>query len=414
MKHFVRLGLSLGFGTALSIASACSSDTTSVPPGSAAGSGPSGGGGMNPGGTLQPFTYPGDPGPGGVLFTASGEVLALGGYAFPPATPDDPAFVDGWQIKFDEVLVTIDAITLSENPDKAPGDEAQTDGVVAQVDGPFAVDLHKGGPLAGKGGTDEQAVPIAAISNQNRNGGAAFDPTRRYAFGFDTVAATTSARNVNLDDRAQADYAEMIAKGWTVLYVGTATFTGTACSPADPVFDALPKVVKFRLGFRSPTTYVNCQNPDNDPAKALGAEEHERGVSVLTNRSAVAQVTIHTDHPFWESTAHDSPAHFDPIAARYVGQDAPTATLDGLVGVDVLAFTDAKGNKLPARTCLSTYTPAKGTLHFDPMGVPVDPADTTGASLRDYADYMTYNQSTQGHLNSDGLCFVRRNYPSPP
>jgi hypothetical protein len=34
--------------------------------------------------------------------------------------------------------------------------------------------------------------------------------------------------------------------------------------------------------------------------------------------------------------------------------------------------------------------------------------------MRDYADYLTYNQSTQGHLNSDGLCFVSRNYPSPP
>jgi hypothetical protein len=34
--------------------------------------------------------------------------------------------------------------------------------------------------------------------------------------------------------------------------------------------------------------------------------------------------------------------------------------------------------------------------------------------MRDYADYMTYNQSTQGHFNSDGLCFVQRHYPSPP
>ena len=39
-----------------------------------------------------------------------------------------------------------------------------------------------------------------------------------------------------------------------------------------------------------------------------------------------------------------------------------------------------------------------------------DPA----TSMRDYADYMTYDQSTQGHLNSDGLCFVSRHYPSPP
>ena len=42
---------------------------------------------------------------GSIQFTASGEVLALGGYAFPPANPDDPAFVDGWEVKFTKLLV---------------------------------------------------------------------------------------------------------------------------------------------------------------------------------------------------------------------------------------------------------------------------------------------------------------------
>ncbi len=34
-------------------------------------------------------------------------------------------------------------------------------------------------------------------------------------------------------------------------------------------------------------------------------------------------------------------------------------------------------------------------------------------AIRDDAAFMTYNQSTQGHLNADGLCFVERHYPSP-
>src|SRR5438132_11385910 len=89
---------------------------------------------------------------GTIKFAASGEVLALGGYAFPPATADDPAFVDGWEMKFSEVIVTIDKIRLSDNPDKVPTDQSQTGDVVAEVDGPWAVDLHKGGPLRGKGG----------------------------------------------------------------------------------------------------------------------------------------------------------------------------------------------------------------------------------------------------------------------
>ena len=46
------------------------------------------------------------------------------------------------------------------------------------------------------------------------------------------------------------------------------------------------------------------------------------------------------------------------------------------------------------------------------MNVPVNPAGgATG--LRDVADYMTYNLSTFGHLNNDGLCFPERQYPSP-
>ena len=51
---------------------------------------------------------------GKVQFSASGEVLALGGYGFPPATADDPAFVDGWEVRFSKFLTTIDHITLSE------------------------------------------------------------------------------------------------------------------------------------------------------------------------------------------------------------------------------------------------------------------------------------------------------------
>src|ERR1041384_3064218 len=110
-----------------------------------------------------------DNGPGGkIQFTASGEVLALGGYAFPPATADDPAFVDGWEVRFSKFLTTIDHITLSENPatsHTSPTDQAKTGNVVAKLDGPWAIDLHKGGPLEGKGGSDEQAYPIATLEN---------------------------------------------------------------------------------------------------------------------------------------------------------------------------------------------------------------------------------------------------------
>lgn len=355
---------------------------------------------------------------GTIQLTASGEVLALGGYDFPPATGGDPAFVDGWEVRFDSVIVTIDKVTLSENPDKSPSDQSQTDGVVAQVDGPWAVDLHRGGPLAGKGGTDEQAVALATIDNQDKNGGKPFDETRRYAFGFDLVGATNAAKKVNLDAAGEAAYAEMVKNGWAVYYAGTATWKGGNCTSTDPGYDftKLPQSVKFRFGFKSPTTYANCQNPDNDPAAPLGTDEHQRGIQVKANAQVVAQVTVHSDHPFWDSVEHEAAPHFDPLAARAkkVGNDY-VVTLDDVKGVNFTAFTDGNGAALPWRSCLPSYTPPNmsKSMGYDSHGVAYNPAGDPAKALRDFADYMTYNQSTQGHLNADGLCFVKRGYPSP-
>jgi hypothetical protein len=355
---------------------------------------------------------------GTVEFSASGEVLALGGYSFPPASPTDSTFVDGWAVSFTKFIATIDKIKLSQNPDSSPTDQSVTGKLVAEVDGPWAIDLHKGGPLMGKGGAGEEALPITTLDKQNLNGGAAFDPSVRYAFGFDLVPASAAATRLNID-ADDADYQDMIENGYVVLYIGTATWMGTSsCTTTNSAFDfsQMPTTVSFRLGFKSPTTYINCQNPDNDPALPIGGEEHERGVQIASTGTTIAQVTVHTDHPFWESTVHDSPAHFDPLAAvAKVVNGAASVTMDDTVGVDYTAFT-YNGQLLPWRACAPGYSPPNTNpqMGFDSQGIPHDPIGDPGTTLRDYHDYMTYNQSTQGHLNSDGLCFVSRNYPSPP
>jgi len=41
-------------------------------------------------------------------------------------------------------------------------------------------------------------------------------------------------------------------------------------------------------------------------------------------------------------------------------------------------------------------------------------ASSPAEAIRDYYDYIRYTQSTQGHLNSQGLCFIDRQFPSPP
>jgi hypothetical protein len=388
---------------------------------------------------LQPFTAPVDPGPGGILFAASGEVLALTGYAFPPASADDPAFVDGWDVHFTSLLVTLDNITLSQNANVRPGDQSCTEPTVAKLSGPWAVDLSRSDPnnLPGKGGPGEEAVPIVALSKQNYPAGntAAFDTNgTAYAFGFDAVPATSSAMNVNLDAAALADYQNMASNGCVVLYVGTATFNGTSCTCPTAAnataacdattyanWPAVGQSVPFHLCFKSPTSYVNCQNPDNDPAMALAGEEHERGIFFKSSQSIVGQVTIHTDHPFWDSVLHDSPAHFDQFAAEVAGMGQggvfPMVTLELTQGASFTAYKDNLGNALNWRYCIAPPTDVHpqfvGTMAFDAQSVPQSAGTNGCAGLADYYAYSTYNQSTQGHLNSDGLCYVARHYPSP-
>ena len=130
-----------------------------------------------------------------IQFTASGEVLALGGYAFPPANADAAAFVDGWEIHFTKLLDHLRQDHALREPrhlthrsvaDRRPGGGGGR--AVGDRSAP-------GRSLPGKGGAGEQAYPLALLDNQNKNGGKAFDPSVRYAFGFDLVPATASAQS---------------------------------------------------------------------------------------------------------------------------------------------------------------------------------------------------------------------------
>ncbi|MEO6572511.1 MAG: hypothetical protein ABIP89_01640, partial [Polyangiaceae bacterium] len=313
---------------------------------------------------LKPFTRPnvGALGAGQLLLTASGESLALTGYPFPARNAGDPVFADGWQIDFTHLLVTYDKISLSENPDRVPTDQSETDGVIAEADGPWAFDLHEDEPSY-LGGKEEgsRAVPFAVLSSQNRNGNAAFatDGTK-YAVGFESTTATSDAVNVNLGVEALEAYQEMIRDGCVVLYVGTATFKGDAeCAGAGAkdgdggVLSRLPVSVPFRLCFKSPTSYVNCDNQDNQGAASNG-EPHPRGIAFPPNKMVTGEITLHTDHPFWESTQHDTPSHFDQLAAR-LGPGEASVTMNDLVGLDYTGFVDRAGEAVPWRICDPSY-----------------------------------------------------------
>jgi hypothetical protein len=398
---------------------------------------------------IEPYVAPpqeADLAAGTMLIDGSGEVLSLYGFDFPPTGINDTSMVDGWQFTLKRYIAVVADVTLWSDPNEVPTNQSQHGPVVAHLAGPWAIDMHKGGPLPGKGGGGEEAFPFAAITQMDD--GSAFDPTITYGFGFSTIPATANVYNVNLDEDDLTDYEDMIQNGYSVLYVGTATFIGpeTMCSqvgtiPGQPAYDftKLPPVINFKLGFNTPTNYVNCQNGTDLPGPGINGEDHPRGVQFKSDSTILAQVTVHMDHPFWESFAENSPLHWDQIASQYMGEDAAIggsaggtngcpdidncdapckcAKVEDLKGEDFLAFADSNKTPLPFRTCVSSayYTPpSMGQMFFNPLKVPVDiDGPNPSVALRDYYDYIRYTQATQGHLNSQGLCFIARQYPSP-
>ena len=375
--------------------------------------------GSSDGGFFADFTAPSSTAVNGsLLVTVTGEGSATDGTAFPPPSGGGaPYFLDGWELSYEHVLVTVGSVSISDGPDTNPNDQSVTGPLVAQAEGPWAVDLAKAGPLDSKE-QNGKAWPLARITHQNQKTGApAFDPTSKYAFGFSLLAAAQGARNVNLDADAQALYRTMAQNGWSVLLQGTATWRGDqgtpACRSTNAAYDfgRSPKAVKFSFGFKAPVHFKNCLNPELQPVDS-------RGVQTASNAQTLAQVTFHLDHPFWESLAEDAPLRWDVIAARKsVASGAGPASVDvslADLAIDFQAPKDAQNTAIPWRTCgpVEVGERTTGTVSYDPINVPVNPAGGA-AGLKDLTDYMTYNLSTFGHLNNDGLCFPDRQYPSP-
>ncbi len=300
-------------------------------------------------------------------------------------------FVDGWEVRFSRIIVTVGNIRLNQ-PGSTPSDQSSVGAAVATVPGLFAVDAQKPGPLTGAGGAPETAIPLAVIRAPSAGG--TLDPTVRYAFSYDAVAASASATNVNLDAPGVALYEQMVRRGWTQYVEGIATYRGTTTGlPA--VFTDYPTAVTFRLGWAAPAQYLNCNNPDN------GGDDMP-GVQPSASNAARAQITFHMDHLFWGALGvEDPPPHFDQFAARSRLVDgASVVTFDDLQGVVPTNLVDRMMRPVPDRGGQTMgYTPRNAAAFSLELG------GTSG--IRDLRDFATYSARAGGHLNADGLCFVR-------
>ena len=104
---------------------------------------------------------------GTIQFTASGEVLALGGYAFPPAMSGDPDFVDGWEVHFTKFLAVFDKVTPVGEP-RHVADRSVADGQDRRRDRRPLGDRPAQGRSAhrARAARDEQAFPITSSTTR--------------------------------------------------------------------------------------------------------------------------------------------------------------------------------------------------------------------------------------------------------
>jgi len=333
---------------------------------------------------------------GELQVTVSAEGLGANGYAFPPVPGQEVAFVDGWAVTFERIIVAVGNIRVSEVPDKDPGDQSVVGNQVTLRPGPYVVDLAKPGDATDKGGAGTVAtrLPIDDLVGL-------FNLEQRYAFSYDLVSINSGATFVNVtpDD---PDVVDMLASGQRVLMTGTAEFKGQDCRASAEAYDfaSLPARVNFRFGLEGPVSYVNCQNPDN-AGDAIEGEEFQRGIQLLPNGPTTAQITVHTDHLFWPTTAHENLPLFNQFAANAVQSDGTaTVDLEMLESVPVPNVTDGSGTPLPWRSCVdqSLYV-----LPTQPATMTFDPGTLDLSNLH---DFVQFNAMTMGHLNANGLCYV--------
>jgi hypothetical protein len=357
-----------------------------------------------------------------VEVTFSGETLGINGLPFQPVSQGDPYFVDGWNMTIDEDIVVVGNIALNTMPTE---DQTWYDmgSQVAHKVGPYVFDAHQAAGFIGADGV-EPASPMFVFDKEDD--GSSFDSNQRYAFSYDTVVAAYPAWNLNLTPQGQADYDMMVSNGWDKFIRATATYVGTGTYPVAATqmkFDAFPMTVSFTMGWNDATSNTNCVNPFNGDMDE--ANLANRGIVILPNDAAIAQITMHVDHVFWDKLKQEGAAlRFDPIAAFAPADTSTTPfSLNGFHAQHLLT-TFADGTPLPDR---SPYQPnpspnVSGSVTNDTQPNPLQvtmnlngvTAPDGSAFPDDLVQFMAFSAQSQMHLNAQGLCYIKGQNPADP
>jgi hypothetical protein len=382
--------------------------------------------------------------PNSIEVTISGETLGENGLPFNPVNMGDPQFVDGWNVSFTHYIVVIGNIRLSPNAlqyatqntlNPSTCSDYDSSGCAVQRNGPYVIDVHNLVTEGANGfvGADGQEPAGGIFAWNAQDNGQPFDTSTLYAFSYNTVQAQFPATNVNLTDDEFAIYQTMVQNHWDKYIEGTATYVGTSdcpdpttCDVVNPTtgksikqeFQAVDAVspLTFKFGWDDHTSSLNCINPFNGDMDE--ANLANRGVQTNSSGAAIAQVTIHTDHVFWDELKHEgAPLRMDPLAAWAVGTPAGTELDLGTLGSKPIApVTFADGTPIPDRG-LAQNVPQMGytaTDQANPAQIELNLNGVPASNIAGLSNFMAFSAQSQTHLNANGLCYIEgQNAPDP-
>jgi hypothetical protein len=321
-------------------------------------------------------------------------------------------------VSFEKYIVVVGNVRLSPGATQFT-DQSKLNAIVATKPGPYVIDIHQ---LATNGfngfvGADGEEPAGGIFKWDTQDDGTAFDPSTLYAFSYDTIAAQYPATQVNLTEDDAQIYDVMVKNHWDKYIEARASFVGVGKYPDAPTeakFEALPAQVHFVFGWNDATSSINCINPFNGDMDE--ANLANRGVQPNTNGATTAQVTIHTDHVFWDKLKQEgTPLRMDYIAA-WAGSDTNTTPLDlGSLADKPLATTFGDGTPLPDRA--PYLTNPTGTFTSDqtnPSQVTLDLDGVPASNISGVSAFMAFSAQSQTHLNANGLCYIVGQNASDP
>ena len=188
--------------------------------------------------------------------------------------------------------------------------------IVATKPGPYVIDVHQldDNGFDGFVGADGEEPAGGIFKWDTQDDGTAFDPGTLYAFSYDTLPAQYPATQVELDGRRSRDLRQSWSRTTGTSTSRRAPTLSASASPGcatEAKFESLAGGVFDGSAMRTPRRRCTaCSDGTMQPRASTASTRSMATWTRRTSRTAaiepnangatVAQVTIHTDHVFWD------------------------------------------------------------------------------------------------------------------